>query len=76
MYKSGEASPTTSTGFDLVEATVARACIQTDVTLAVQAKREIGKLWDDIEKPPYKILFNPSVSGPHSLACGSNHPGC
>jgi hypothetical protein len=49
-------------GFDLVEATVARACAEKDIALAVQAKREIGKLWEDIEKAPYKILFNPSVS--------------
>lgn len=64
VYKSGETSPSTAAGFDLVEATVARACLQNDASLAVQAKREIGKLWDDIEKAPYKILFNPSVSGP------------
>jgi len=63
-YKSGEASPTTVAGFDLLEATIARACLQSDVTHAVQAKREIGKLWDDIEQAPYKILFNPSVTGP------------
>ncbi len=64
VYKSGEVLPTTAAGFDLVEATVARACLQTDVGLAVQAKREIGRLWEDIHKSPYKILFNPSVSGP------------
>jgi hypothetical protein len=64
VYKSGETQPATATGFDLVEATIARACLQSDAALAVQAKREIGKLWDDIEKPPYKILFNPSVAGP------------
>lgn len=64
VYKSGEVLPSTATGFDLVEATVARACLQTEVSYAVQAKREIGKLWDDIVKPPYKILFNPSVDGP------------
>jgi hypothetical protein len=64
VYKSGETQPATATGFDLVEATIARACLQSDTALAVQAKREIGKLWDDIEKAPYKILFNPSVAGP------------
>lgn len=64
VYKSGETLLTTTTGFDLVEATIARACIQDDVAHAVQAKREIGRLWDDIEKAPYKILFNPGVSGP------------
>jgi hypothetical protein len=30
----------------------------------VQAKRENGKLWEDIEKAPYKTLFNPSINGP------------
>jgi AIPR protein len=64
VYKSGETQPATATGFDLVEATIARACLQPDAALAVQAKREIGKLWDDIEKAPYKTLFNPSVAGP------------
>jgi hypothetical protein len=63
-FKSGEATPSAATGFDLVEATVARACVQPDVTLAVQAKREIGKLWEDLDTAPYKVLFNASVTGP------------
>jgi hypothetical protein len=29
----------------------------------VQAKREIGRLWEDTDKAPYKVLFNSSVSG-------------
>jgi hypothetical protein len=62
VYKSGDSVAAVNKGFDLVEATVARACAEKDVGLAVQAKREIGKLWEDIEKPPYKTLFNPSVS--------------
>jgi hypothetical protein len=65
VYKSGDVVGSTQSGFDLVEATVARACLQADVSLTVQAKREIGRLWDDIEKAPYKILFNPTVSGPN-----------
>ena len=48
--------------FDLEEATVALACASGDSGLAVLAKREIGRFWLDIEKPPYKRLFNPSVS--------------
>lgn len=64
VYKSGETLTPSPKGFGLEEATVARACSQPDVGLAVQAKREIGKLWDDIDKAPYKILFNPSVAGP------------
>jgi hypothetical protein len=62
VYKSGDAVTSTEKGFDLVEATVARACAERDIALSVQAKREIGRLWEDIEKPPYKTLFNPSVS--------------
>lgn len=63
VYKSGETIPAGRNGFDLVEASVALACAQPDVTLAVQAKREIGKLWEDIGKPPYKALFNQSLNG-------------
>ena len=50
--------------FDLVEATVALACLNNDVSLAVQAKREISKLWEDISKAPYKQLFHGGVPGP------------
>lgn len=48
--------------FDLVDSTTALACISLDPNLFVQLKREIGKLWEDLTKPPYKILFNPSTS--------------
>lgn len=62
VYKSGDSVTATDKGFDLVEATVARACAGSDVALAVQAKREISKLWEDIDKAPYKTLFNPAIS--------------
>lgn len=62
VYKSGESILDMQNSFDVVEATIARACNHNDVSLAVQAKREIGKLWDDIDKAPYKILFNNGVS--------------
>jgi len=65
VFKSGESVASSEFGFDLVEATVARACGYSDSSYAVQAKREIGRLWEDIEKPPYRILFNPTVSGPN-----------
>lgn len=45
----------------LEEATVALACSMTETKYAVTAKREIGRLWDDINKPPYKDLFNESL---------------
>jgi hypothetical protein len=61
--KTGEPDPAHDTGCSVTEATVALACAQEDPALAVQAKREIGRLWEDISKAPYKQLFNSSVSG-------------
>ncbi|MFZ3077666.1 MAG: AIPR family protein [Candidatus Aenigmatarchaeota archaeon] len=46
----------------LEEATIALACANSDVNLAVQAKREIGKLWEDTSKKPYTDIFNSSVT--------------
>lgn len=63
-YKTGTATGTGGKRFDLTEATVALACANPDVSLAVQAKREIGKLWEDITKAPYKQLFSAGVPGP------------
>lgn len=33
-----------------------------DINLIAVAKREIGRVWDDIEKAPYKLIFNRSNS--------------
>jgi hypothetical protein len=63
-YKAGAATGAAGHRFDLTEATVALACVNPDIALAVQAKREISKLWEDIAKAPYKQLFNPAVTGP------------
>ena len=65
VFKSGEVPPSGKPGFDLPDATVALACSHSDISLAVQAKREIGKLWEDIARPPYKCLFNASINGLH-----------
>lgn len=61
LYKSGETPINVEKSFDVTEATIARACFIEGIDMAVQAKREIGKLWDDITKAPYKKLFNSSV---------------
>jgi hypothetical protein len=61
VFRSGELLEKDEVGFDLNEAVVAKACLQEDVSLSVQAKREISKLWNDIEKSPYKQLFNGST---------------
>lgn len=64
-YKAGKQSGGgQGPSFDLVEATVSLACINSDVGLSTQAKREIGRLWEDLDKAPYLQLFNGSITGP------------
>lgn len=61
-YQTGEAAPKNEAGCTLDEAAVALACATPDVALAVQAKREVSMLYDTIDGPPYKTLFNPSTT--------------
>jgi hypothetical protein len=63
IYKSGESLNQGLQGFNLDEATVALACRNTDISLTVRSKDKIGTLWNDINKAPYKTLFNSSVHG-------------
>lgn len=65
----GDSTLRSESAFDLVDATTALACASSAIRLAVQLKREIGKLWDDITKPPYRELFNASVPGLHVWRC-------
>lgn len=44
------------------EVITALACAKDDVNLAVQAKREVGKLWEDISKRPYIDIISPTVT--------------
>lgn len=64
--KSGESTPAVETGCTVVEATVALACAQGTPDLAVQAKREIGRLWvgaeEDNAQSQYRRLFNAGVT--------------
>ncbi len=57
-FKSGDPDPEGDEGCTIDEATVALACANADIGMAVQAKREVGQLWQDIKKPPYTTLFN------------------
>lgn len=58
-----------ASSFDLQESTAALACASGEVTNVVLLKNNIGKIWDDLSKPPYKALFNPSVSGIYVWRC-------
>jgi hypothetical protein len=56
-YRQGEIEHSSNNRLGLVEATVALACTADDINLSTQAKREVGRLWEDIDRPPYKRLF-------------------
>ena len=55
--------------FDLQEATVALACCSGQSNLAVQAKREIGKFYEDLTKGIYKAIFNGGTTGTYVYNC-------
>jgi hypothetical protein len=60
--KTGEPDPLPDTGCSVSEATIALACGHPDLALTVTAKREISRLWEDIHKPPYTLLFTDRLS--------------
>lgn len=61
IYKDGD----TSSGdkiCNIDEATVSVGCFQDDIGLVTVVKSSIGSIYDDIEKPPYKMIFNSSTN--------------
>lgn len=68
-YKSGDPTPLPAKGCSLDEAAVALACAYNSLALAVQAKREVGKIYEDIERPPYKLLFNAGTTALRVWRC-------
>lgn len=55
--------------FDLHDSTTALACATNDIVIIVALKNQIGKLWDDLSKAPYRTLFNPNVSSLYVWNC-------
>jgi hypothetical protein len=62
VFKAGESSPDPNKGCTLEESTVALACASPDINLCMIVKREIGKIYENVEGPPYISIFNPSLS--------------
>lgn len=56
-------APNAPTSCELIEVTTALACASGDANLAVQVKTGFSRIFADLSKPPYKALFNASVSG-------------
>jgi len=57
------------TAIDVEEATLSLACASGSVSLAVQAKRELGKFFEDLSKGVYKQIFNPTTTGRYLNNC-------
>lgn len=52
---------------ELIEVTTALACASGDAGLAVIAKANIGRYFDNLARAPYKSIFNSSTSGARSF---------
>lgn len=62
VYKTGDVSPNPDKGCTLDEAAVALACANPDIGYCMTAKREVSRLYDDITKAPYTVLFNSGLT--------------
>lgn len=67
VYRAGESpNPLLKESFSFEEAISAMACVLGPLANAMVAKKEIGKLWEKIDAPPYTDYFNTELSG-HKL---------
>ena len=58
LYKAGARLDDPAHQISLEEAIITQACSLADLSIVALAKRNIGALTENIEKPPYKLLFN------------------
>lgn len=59
--------PSDERNYNFEECVQALATRQKDISLSVQAKREIGKLWESISAHPYIDLFNERLSATYLI---------
>ena len=62
LYKTGAKIDSPERQICLDEAIVAQACALDDLAITALTKRNLGALTENIEKPPYKLLFNGSTN--------------
>ena len=62
VFRTGDRPPSPDRGCTIDEAAVALSCAHSDATHAVNAKQAIGRLYEDINKPPYTLMFNAALS--------------
>lgn len=69
-YKRSETTPKSDDqNYNIEEVITSLACSLPNVDIAVQAKREIGKLWEDITKKPYSDIINSSINATKVMRC-------
>ncbi len=56
-YRTGLSLAPNERACDVTDAAIALACAQEDVALAVQVKREVGRIFSDLESAPYLTVF-------------------
>lgn len=62
LYKAGAKIDSPERQICLDEAIVAQACAVDDIAITALTKRNLGALTENIEKAPYKLLFNGSTN--------------
>lgn len=63
QYKRSEGFYPSETSCDLIEVTTALACASADISYSVAVKTGIGRFFLDLSRPPYKAIFNASLTG-------------
>ena len=63
QFVRSDESTSTPTSCELIEVTTALVCASDDPNLAVQVKTGVSRIFADLNRAPYKTLFNPSTSG-------------
>ncbi|MCI9674360.1 MAG: hypothetical protein HFH06_01135 [Lachnospiraceae bacterium] len=58
LYKSGAKIEEPNRQISLEETIISQACLISDLSIVALTKRNVGALTEDIEKTPYKLLFN------------------
>jgi hypothetical protein len=67
--RTDEIQRTDDNNYYVEEVITSVACSLNNVDLAITAKREIGKLWEDITKKPYMDIINSSLSSTKIIRC-------
>lgn len=62
LYKAGDKIEDPEKQISLEETIVVQACLLSDLSIIALSKRNIGALTENIEKTPYKLLFNDSTN--------------